>query len=295
MKVTFLTLSVVLLLILCFNTDNGVQSNSYPSITYEPFTAESFLLYSYAAYCEADNIANWTCPTCSYKAMSSFKIINLIYNSTTDTQAYVGYDEGSVLVVFRGSMDVYSWITNLQFLYDTYPYCSGCEVHSGFHKAWLSVRSEIQASVATAIKMCGPKCGIIVTGHSLGGALATLCMAEIVQWYPGVNTFSYTFGSPRVGNDNFATYYNSIQPNNYRLVNQHDLVPHVPTQVMQYHHVPTEVWYTSNGTYQECNDSGEDPSCSDSINNPATLSIYDHLHYFNMHCCCRDFNDSSNE
>ncbi|KAF2076877.1 hypothetical protein CYY_001844 [Polysphondylium violaceum] len=293
MKILFLALVALQLLLLC---NNGfVQSNSYPDINYDPNTAESFLMYSYAAYCEGPDISNWTCPTCSYKTMNDFKIVNLIYNATTDTQAYVGYYGNNVLVVFRGSMDVYSWITNLQFLYDAYPFCTDCYVHSGFHKAWLSVRSEIEASVANSMKLCGPKCGLIVTGHSLGGALATLAMAELIQIYKNIPTFIYTFGSPRVGNDNFASYYNSIQPNNYRTVNQHDLVPHVPTEVMQYHHVPTEVWYTSNGTYQECNDSGEDPSCSDSITNPATLSIYDHLHYFNIHCCCRDFNGSSEQ
>ena len=49
---------------------------------------------------------------------------------------------------------------------------------------------------------------IFVTGHSLGGALATLASYDIqqaVQHMPvKVDVACYTFGSPRVGNHAFA-------------------------------------------------------------------------------------------
>jgi predicted lipase len=50
----------------------------------------------------------------------------------------------------------------------------------------------------------------------------------------------YTFGQPRVGNDAFATVFKSLV-NEYRVVHYADIVPHLPPEVLGFHHVPTEV------------------------------------------------------
>lgn len=52
------------------------------------------------------------------------------------------------------------------------------------------------------------------TGHSLGGALATLASARTVlsDLRSSNNVISYTFGEPRVGNFKFATNYNKLIP-----------------------------------------------------------------------------------
>lgn len=41
---------------------------------------------------------------------------------------------------------------------------------------------------------------LYVTGHSLGGALATLATLDHRRRYPTANVTMYNFGSPRVGN-----------------------------------------------------------------------------------------------
>ncbi|GAM27497.1 hypothetical protein SAMD00019534_106730 [Acytostelium subglobosum LB1] len=173
----------------------------------------------------------------------------------------------------------------------TYPNVPGAKVHMGFYEDWLSLRSQVQAAMISSFKQCSSCNSIVVTGHSLGGAIATHAMAEVMGWFPDVPSWSYTFGSPRVGNVAFAEWYNSIQPDNYRVVNQHDIVPHVPPQkdtTYTYHHVPLEIWYPKNETtYVVCNDSGEDPSCSDSV------PIYewtgaDHGTYVDLPVGCND-------
>ena len=73
------------------------------------------------------------------------------------------------------------------------------------------------------------------------------------------------------------------------MVHNHDLVPHVPPMDVGYHHTPTEVWSVSDGAgglkYIVCNDSGEDPSCSDSV--PATeYSTSDHDVYMGVSNKC---------
>lgn len=55
-----------------------------------------------------------------------------------------------------------------------------------------------------------------------------------------------TFGQPRVGNAAFASYYSRHVPNTIRVVNEHDIVPHLPPYFYffpkkTYHHFPREV------------------------------------------------------
>jgi predicted lipase len=47
---------------------------------------------------------------------------------------------------------------------------------------------------------------IIVTGHSLGGSLAILAAADLHKSHGKIDQV-YTFGQPRVGNAQFASYY----------------------------------------------------------------------------------------
>jgi hypothetical protein len=90
------------------------------------------------------------------------------------------------------------------------------QVHEGFYNAFLSVRDEIQTPLEILLKDTVPDkkpIRIVVTGHSLGGALATLCTAWLMQWFridfPGglpenLRVLSITFGQPKVGNDDFV-------------------------------------------------------------------------------------------
>jgi hypothetical protein len=59
----------------------------------------------------------------------------------------------------------------------------------------------------------------VVTGHSLGGALA-----KLVADYLG--SVAVTFGSPRVGPKDWATYSDDW----LRIANRHDIVPHFPSR-----------------------------------------------------------------
>jgi hypothetical protein len=67
---------------------------------------------------------------------------------------------------------------------------------------------------------------IYVTGHSLGGALATLAALDIKATFGKLSEF-YSYGEPRVGNAAFATYFASQMPV-HRVIHYADIVPHVP-------------------------------------------------------------------
>eukprot|EP01147_Barroeca_monosierra_P006984 gene6984-9584_t len=104
----------------------------------------------------------------------------------------------------------------------------------------------------------------------------------------------HNFGMPRVGDIAFARLFNQTILYSTRVVHRHDIVPHLPFQDMGFHHVAREIWEQSpetasppkDQTYIVCDNSGEDPSCSDSV---PVLQWHpkDHDYYMgtkNMYC-----------
>ena len=67
----------------------------------------------------------------------------------------------------------------------------------------------------------------MITGHSLGGALAVMAAAHLQHKYKVVELL-YTLGQPRVGNYYFASFMTQFIPNTYRIVHYTDIVPHIP-------------------------------------------------------------------
>ena len=70
---------------------------------------------------------------------------------------------------------------------------------------------------------------IIFTGHSLGGAIATLASYYFKKHNIGDNEpILLTFGQPRVGNENFARSYMAIISNVYRIERENDIFSMFP-------------------------------------------------------------------
>ena len=73
---------------------------------------------------------------------------------------------------------------------------------------------------------------IIVTGHSLGGALASIAALHIghsSHYRPHV----YTFASPRVGNTEFTRHFRLRVNTSFRIANTEDIVPTLPTATLR--------------------------------------------------------------
>jgi predicted lipase len=162
----------------------------------------------------------------------------------TDTEGFTGMAAGNALVIaFTGSNSEADWVNNLRYLRVPYPEVTQNEainVHYGFYTAYLSVRTLMHETVESK-----QPDKVIVTGHSLGGGLATLCVLDIqYNFFPEnpdhpEQVVAYTFGSPKVGNQAFVDSYNRRVPGTFRIVNGGDGVPWLPRSWQGYEHVDT--------------------------------------------------------
>lgn len=82
-------------------------------------------------------------------------------------------------------------------------------------------------------------------GHSLGGAMATICAGRCFLSHIQSNPEQlYTYGSPRVGDKRYINY---VKLDHYRYVNNNDIVTRVPPIFLGYRHSGSEVYLDRNG------------------------------------------------
>ena len=90
----------------------------------------------------------------------------------------------------------------------------------------------------------------VVTGHSLGSALATLFVMENDEKKKFDVTTCCTFASPRVGNKQFSLRFDRLPITSWRIVNSRDVVPKVPLPIpplFNYRHVETAYKFSCRG------------------------------------------------
>lgn len=97
---------------------------------------------------------------------------------------------------------------------------TGGRLHSGFSNAFNQVALLVQEKLKEKKLAQLP---LFITGHSLGGALATIASKKLN--HEGGIAACYTFGSPRVGDEEWIS---KIKTPVYRLVNSADCVTMLP-------------------------------------------------------------------
>ena len=198
-----------------------------------------------------------------------------VEHARTDTQCAVWQSrrDRTIVVAFRGTeMDKpLDFFTDVNFKPAPFEFLAergapadargaGC-AHAGFLRAYESVRARVFAAVDDVIEVerrdygddaardsvagdANPSASatwrVFATGHSLGGALATLFACELGRSARAgrrdVAVTMYNFGSPRVGDGAFCDAYHALVPDSVRVVNRADLVPTLPA-LLGYRHV----------------------------------------------------------
>ncbi|XP_015064225.1 uncharacterized protein LOC107009404 [Solanum pennellii] len=203
------------------------------------------------------------------------------YQQKATTQAFVLQDKSVdpelIVVAFRGTEFFNSddWISDFNLSWYDIPGMG--KVHAGFIQALglqksLGWPKNIVQTDTDHINQPPPayyflrkllkqllekneKARFLVTGHSLGGALAILFPAILAfheeSWLLKRLGGIYTFGQPRVGDESFIEYMNGQLTKHevpyYRVVYSNDMVPRLPfdNSTFLFKHFGTCIYYNS--------------------------------------------------
>lgn len=140
----------------------------------------------------------------------------------------------TALVAFRGTQTLEDWVDNIDAISVPYvPVAGAGRVHMGFQLVYEHIRGQVAQLLTNG---CKGVQRILVTGHSLGGAVAILGALDIARNVaPAVTPEVYTLAGPRTGDSDFVRGFNGLIPECYRIVNFMDVVPQVPVPPLYSH------------------------------------------------------------
>ncbi|KAL5494550.1 hypothetical protein ACEPAI_11 [Sanghuangporus weigelae] len=226
-------------------------------------------------------------PTCGNPLGTT--LVQTINNAATDTQGYITRDDANkqIIVAFRGSLSVQDFLIDAQVALTPFDSqgvtnTSNSAVHSGFLSAYNSVSSDVISAVSSQLDAHGDY-ALVSTGHSLGGALASIGGVSLAANFPDVPLQVFTFGQPRTGNSEYAQLAEDLigTENIFRAVHTTDGVPTSIPTLLDYQHHTTEYWQfqdpSAADTVMQCT-GREDPNCS-AANPPSVVNLA-HITYF---------------
>jgi hypothetical protein len=199
-------------------------------------TSPSFNWRTALSLALASRLAYETKGVVEHTATKLWKLANCEFVEVDDTQCFIASTSAVTLISFRGTENLGDWLSNLNSIGTTRSYGG---VHRGFLGAFQVVQSRLEAILGGA-----PNRPVVLTGHSLGGALAIIAAAEWKGKFRVARV--HTFGQPAVGKEDFRDFVGRNYADCYhRFVNDDDLVPMVPP------------WFTHCGSLVHFNRDGD--------------------------------------
>ncbi|HBE72285.1 MAG TPA: lipase [Planctomycetaceae bacterium] len=187
--------------------------------------------------------ASYYDPDVVEQAIREIGFEDYIFFDRDGAQAYLFWTKHDCVVVCRGTEpnewnDIKADVNAVSVLSET-----AGRVHRGFKREVDDLWPRLEKALKDNDKP------LWFAGHSLGGAMATICagrckLAEI----PSNPEAIFSFGSPRVGNNR---YINFVKVRHYRWVNNNDIVPRVPPGWMGYRHCGREMYLDAEGNHKK--------------------------------------------
>lgn len=170
------------------------------------------------AYCDFSSVLEAALPRAGFRlAAEPFE--------RGGTQAFLAESADRAVLVFRGSDDALDWLNNLNVM--PVRWRGKGRVHGGFSDSLEAIWGEVMDAVRSV------KRPLLVTGHSLGGALAGLA-ATLLPCQEFI-----IFGAPKIGDAEFQESAGTGR----RYVNNQDIVCRLPLDIFPlsgvYRHVGT--------------------------------------------------------
>ena len=117
-------------------------------------------------------------------------------------------------------------------------------IHAGFLDQFRVSKDAVVNSVQSSTH-------VIFTGHSLGGAVASICSLYIKALFPNKRVECVTFGSPRVGNISFVEEFDRLVDHSDRIVNGNDPIGSIRSifSLTRYKHVKGMIYISNSSTW----------------------------------------------
>lgn len=213
----------------------------------------------------------------------------------------VSTKRNAIVVAFRGTEGNVQLVAEIvEALQEKVPMAGG-KTFKYFYDAMAILYPNISTYVNQQLTQ-NPTYEVWVTGHSLGGAVASLAATQLrLDGVVSADKLKLiTYGQPRVGGATFAKAHDRLIPYSFRVTHYLDLVPHIPPCLREpgasgcvadqsdywgYHH-GSEVWFDAEIMtlygYKLCpgNPENEDMGCSDGQWQTG-YSTSDHVTYYN--------------
>jgi len=193
----------------------------------------------------------------------------------TGTRGFIARDDHrkEIIIAFRGSKELGNVITDAEVMLVPLESpgidAGDAHVHWGFQNAYNEVATNVLRVVGAQLR-AHPGYTVIAVGHSLGGAVASLCGLSVKVNFPEEEVKIYTFGQPRTGNAPYAALVEQTVGffNVFRAVHTFDGVPTVISPKFGYSHHGVEYWQFAEpaitANVKMCVDD-DDETCSRSV------------------------------
>ncbi|KAJ2162589.1 hypothetical protein GGF46_000592 [Coemansia sp. RSA 552] len=239
-----------------------------------------FAAYAGAAYTVSNQ---WNCPyACEYPGTQGTVIEHHWNIGKPKSAGYIARNPNGkyIIVAFQGTDSSEQWADNLNVVQVPWPDgIDNSKVHAGFLRGYVVAQDDILGQLKPLADKY-PDYSIVIVGHSLGGARASLALLDISLKMPELlpRMYMYTVGQPRTGNREFANAIDALSVPKYRQVFEYDYVTRLPLVEMGYYHHSTEAWDHDNQTTL-CAQRTKGDGCSSPGDLLHPLSVPDHFGY----------------
>ncbi|MFC5402883.1 lipase family protein [Cohnella soli] len=175
--------------------------------------------------------ASYNNPDGSFVMPEGFGLVKEIwaksFGGVSERFGFIIESDSHVVIAFRGTSSTQDWVTDAMASQVKVKWTKEAgAAHRGFSRIYGSARDQ----VLEALDNLPTDKVLYLTGHSLGGALATLCALDASDNSSFKSPTTYTFGSPRVGDPTFAKAFRERGGESFRVNNRFDVVTHLPPQ-----------------------------------------------------------------